>query len=151
MREAATYLVDTSIWVPYLRSRRWASSLDPLVAAGRVWVHGVVLLELYAGTHDLADKRAIDAIRSAARSLGRLHHPGEDDLCLAGQILSWHAARSGAVRPRDHSHDLLVAIGAARTRSVLWSANLSDMVRWSTALRRRAGLQVRVERPPLDS
>jgi hypothetical protein len=59
----------------------------------------------------------------AARSLGQLYKPTEEDLVLAGQILAYHARRYGAVRPHDYSHDLLIAIGAARTGSVLMAEN----------------------------
>ena len=144
-RSAAT--LDTSVWVPYLRAKRYARSVDPLIAAGRVWVHAVVLLELYAGTGSVNDARALDAIREAARSLGQLYQPAEEDFVLAGRILAYHARRYGAVRPRDHSHDLLIAIGAARTGSVLLAENRRDMARWAVLLRKRAGLRVQVAVP----
>ena len=147
MRWAAGVTLDTSVWVPYLRSKRYASAVDPLVGAGRVWVHGIALLELYAGTASVDDARAVDTLREAARSLGRLYVPPEHDLVLAGRVLAYHARRYGRLRPRDHSHDLLIAIGAARTGSILLTANRRDMDRWAAALRRRAGLRVRVAVP----
>ncbi|MBI5482593.1 MAG: type II toxin-antitoxin system VapC family toxin [Deltaproteobacteria bacterium] len=139
--------LDSSIWIPYLRTRRYASTVDPLVAAGRAWLHGVVLLELYAGTASAEDKRAVDAIRRSARELGRLVCPNEEDLCLAGQVLSLYSRRHARIRPRDHSHDVLIAIGAARTRSVLLTENVVHLQRWADLLRRRAGLRVTVVRP----
>jgi predicted nucleic acid-binding protein len=147
VRRAAGVTLDTSVWVPYLRSKRYASAVDPLVGAGRVWVHGIALLELYAGTASVDDARAVDTLREAARSLGRLYVPPEHDLVLAGRVLAYHARRYGRLRPRDHSHDLLIAIGAARTGSILLTANRRDMDRWAAALRRRAGLRVRVAVP----
>ena len=138
--------LDTSVWVPYLRARRYAATVDPLIATGRAWLHGVVLLELYAGAAEATDRRAVDAIRVAARQLARAYQPSEDDFVLAGQILSDYGRRRGRVRPRDHAHDLLVAIGAARTASLLLTENLGDMTRWADALRRR-GLRVRVASP----
>jgi len=147
VRRAVGVTLDTSVWVPYLRSKRYASAVDPLVGAGRVWVHGIALLELYAGTASVDDARAVDTLREAARSLGRLYVPPEHDLVLAGRVLAYHARRYGRLRPRDHSHDLLIAIGAARTGSILLTANRRDMDRWAAALRRRAGLRVRVAVP----
>ena len=147
MRRAVGVTLDTSVWVPYLRSKRYASAVDPLVGAGRVWVHGIALLELYAGTASVDDARAVDTLREAARSLGRLYVPPEHDLVLAGRVLAYHARRYGRLRPRDHSHDLLIAIGAARTGSILLTVNRRDMDRWAAALRRRAGLRVRVAVP----
>lgn len=147
MRRAVGVTLDTSVWVPYLRSKRYASAVDPLVGAGRVWVHGIALLELYAGTASVDDARAVDTLREAARSLGRLYVPPEHDLVLAGRVLAYHARRYGRLRPRDHSHDLLIAIGAARTGSILLTVNRRDMDRWAAALRRRAGLRVQVASP----
>ena len=66
---------------------------------------------------------------------------------LAGRVLSFHARRHGRLRPRDHSHDLLILIGAARTESVLLSENRRDMVRWAAALKKRAGIKVQVVAP----
>ena len=91
--------------------------------------------------------RAVDTIREAARSLGRLYQPIAEDFVLAGRILAYHAQRHGRLRPRDHSHDLLIVIGAARTGSVMLSRNPRDMVRWAGALKRRAGLSVQVVVP----
>jgi predicted nucleic acid-binding protein len=144
---ARTVTIDTSVWVPFLRSREHARTVEPLIAAGRVWVHSIVLLELYAGTHSPADGWALDGIRLAAESLGRFYHPSAEDLRLAGRVLSYWSRRYGVVRPRDHSRDLLIAIGAARTKSVLLTANGRDMRRWARALAERARLRVPVAVP----
>jgi predicted nucleic acid-binding protein len=127
-----------------LRTRRYARTVDPLIAAGRAWVHSVALLELYAGTTSYADARAVDDIRRAAEQLGRLYHPDAEDMILAGRVLSYWSRIRGRVRPRDHTHDLLIAIGAARTRSALLTANARDMRRWAAAIERRCGLRVSV-------
>lgn len=147
MKRSAAVLLDASVWIPYLRTRRYAAVVDPLVAAGRVWVHAVVLLELFAGTQTRSDARAVDAIRAAATRLGRLYSPPEEDFVLTGRLLSAYAAQHGTVRPRDHSHDLLIAIGAARTGSVLLAEDRRDMDRWARMLRRRGGLSLAVVTP----
>jgi predicted nucleic acid-binding protein len=140
-------LFDTSVWIPYLRDRRHASVVDPIVARGRVLLHTVVLLELYAGTANGDDKRDVDALAAAAARLGRIVHPGVEDLTLAGQVMSDYARRHGRIRPRDHSHDVLIAIGAARARGLLLTENLSDMRRWAPILARRAKLKVEIAAP----
>lgn len=136
--------IDTSVWIPFLRTREYGRAVDPLIAAGRAWVHSVALLELYAGTANSADARAVDGIRLAAESLGRLYHPGVEDLILAGRVLSYWSRLHGRERSRDHSHGLLIAIGAARTGGALLTANARDMRRWATAIARRGGLRVSV-------
>ena len=140
-------LLDTSVWIPYLRNGTHAAIVDPLIARGRVWLHSIVLFELYAGAGNARDKKDIDALAEVARRLDRLIHPLPEDFMLAGQVVAAYSARHGRVRPRDHSHDLLIAIGAGRTRTLLLTANLTDMRRWSAALARRARLVVRVTSP----
>jgi predicted nucleic acid-binding protein len=141
-RHAVT--IDTSVWIPFLRTRRYAAAVDPLIATGRAWVHSIALLELYAGTANAGDARAIDGIRFGAETLGRLYHPGQEDLILAGRLLSYESRLRGRLRPRDHSHDLLIAIGAARTGSTLLTANARDMRRWADVIERRGRLRVSV-------
>lgn len=140
-------LLDSSVWIPYLRDGSYASTVESLVARGWVVLHSVVLLELYAGTSSVQDKRDVDAIRLAAVRLGRFVHPAADDLALAGQVLAEYSRRHGRIRPRDHSHDLLIAIGAARANCTLLTVNLTDMRRWSHALARRTRLSVQVAVP----
>ena len=142
-----TALIDSSVWIPYLRERRHAGTIDALIARGRALLHSVVMLELYAGSSSIDDKRDVDAIVEAAKQLGCLVHPTSEDFGRAGQILSAHSRRHGHVRPRDHSHDLLIAIGAARSGGLLLTENLSDMQRWAKAIRSRLKLVVEVRAP----
>jgi predicted nucleic acid-binding protein len=141
-------LLDTSIWIPYLRNGTYAATVDPLIARGRVWLHSVVLFELYAGAVSSHDKKDIDTLAQVAHRLGRVIHPQPEDFVLAGRAIAAYAAGHGRVRPKDHSHDLLIAIGAGRAGTLLLTANLVDMRRWSAALARRAKLTVRVASPP---
>ncbi len=142
-----TALLDSSVWIPYLRERRHAGTIDALIARGRALLHSVVVLELYAGSSSVDDKRDVDAIVEAAIRLDCLVHPSSEDFARAGQILSEHSRRQGHVRPRDHSHDLLIAIGAARSGGLLLTENLSDMQRWAKAIRRRLKQGVEVRAP----
>jgi len=86
-------------------------------------------------------QRAVDRIRLAAESLGRLYHPQAADLVLAGRVLSYWSRLHGRVRPRQ---DLLIAIGAARSGGALLTANARDMRRWASMIHRRGGLRVSV-------
>jgi len=43
-------------------------------------------------------QRAVDRIRLAAESLGRLYHPQAADLVLAGRVLSYWSRLHGRVR-----------------------------------------------------
>jgi predicted nucleic acid-binding protein len=142
-----TALLDSSVWIPYLRERRHAGAIDALIARGRALLHSVVVLELYAGSSSMGDKRDVDVIVAAARRLGSLVHPSSEDFAQAGQMLSEHSRGYGRVRPRDHSHDLLIAIGAARSGGLLLTEDLSHMRRWAKAIQRRLKLTLHVRAP----
>ena len=57
MMAAPGITLDASVWIPYLRWRRYADIVDPLIASGRAWLHAVVALELYAGTNGIEGTR----------------------------------------------------------------------------------------------
>ncbi len=98
MKRRVEALLDSSVWIPYLRARTYAATVDALISRGRVWLHSVVLLELYAGAANPGDRRDVDAIRIAAERLGRIVHPSVQELCLAGRVLSGHEVRYGRLR-----------------------------------------------------
>jgi predicted nucleic acid-binding protein len=60
-----TALLDSSVWIPYLRERKHAVAIDALIARGRALLHSVVVSELCAGSSSMGDKRDVDGLRRA--------------------------------------------------------------------------------------
>jgi len=101
----------------------------------------VVWMELYAGTQSRADKQDLDRMMRALTSIGRVVSPEPEDFYTAGQMVATYVRRYGQIALRDHANDLLIALGAWRTRAELVTVNRQDMERWQRLLR-RSGEQV---------
>ena len=107
-----TVLVDTSIWVDYLRGRHEAKPLDPLLDRGEVALCGPVIAELLAGT-------AAGQAEVLWLALGSLPSAPLDDA-------AWRDAgeTAGVLRRRGESVpllDVVIAIAAVRFGAELWS------------------------------
>jgi predicted nucleic acid-binding protein len=134
--------VDTSVLVGYLRAGRHGEFLRREIARGGVFLPGVVLYELQAGTTTRDDRTDIETLR---RALGqKIVGTAPDDWLLAGRCLARYAERWGRVRPRDHLADALVAVTAARLGATVAAEDVRGMTRWAWALR-RLGTRMRVE------
>jgi predicted nucleic acid-binding protein len=128
------WVVDTSIFVGYLRFGRYRHFVLKGLAQDAILVPGVVLCELYAGAVSRYDRADVEALR---RALGpRLLAAETEDWVLAGRCLSAYSQRWGKLRPRDHIVDALVATSAERTGARLASADYKQVSRWGSILRR---------------
>ncbi len=94
----ASVLVDTSVWVDYLRQGRSPSSLelDLLLEEGRAVLCGVVELELLQGVHP-HDKPALAELLSALPYV----ETEREDFRTAGEILGHLRARGIQIPATD--------------------------------------------------
>jgi predicted nucleic acid-binding protein len=141
-RDPDIWVLDTSILVGYLRAGRYGGFLRREISRGAVFLPGVVLYELQAGTTTRDDRADVETLRRTLAQ--RIVGTTPDDWLLAGRCLACYAQRWGHVRPRDHVADTLVAVTAARLRATVAAEDVRDMTRWAWALR-RLGLTIRVE------
>jgi predicted nucleic acid-binding protein len=119
-------LPDTSVWIPYFRSRSGADGdhLEALIAAREVVVCGPVLAELLAGAGE-AQREAI------AGTVGGLPLAELDRAAWEGVgQLARRLRRAGQTLPLT---DLAIAVAAARGGHTLWSLD-SDFERIAPAL-----------------
>jgi predicted nucleic acid-binding protein len=119
-------LPDTSVWIPYFRSRSGADGdhLEALIGRGEAAICGPVLAELLGG----ADETQRSSIMDTAGNLpwAELDH------------VSWRSVGAVAHRLRQAGQmlpltDLAIAVAAARARYVLWSLD-SDFERIAPVL-----------------
>jgi predicted nucleic acid-binding protein len=99
--------------------------------------------ELYAGALSPADKRDYDAINQLFLRHGYMLTPTHHDWTASGILLARYQQRYGALEPRDHINDLLIALSAANADAELITENDTDMRRWQAMLR-RAGKRLRL-------
>ena len=59
---------DTSLLIPFFRDGQHEAEVRTGLRSGRLWLSSLVALELYTGTRDASEKRALDVALSS-----RLH------------------------------------------------------------------------------
>jgi predicted nucleic acid-binding protein len=131
-----------------IRSGAYEGELVEALHAGRLYLSSLVGLELYAGTRDQAEKRALDTLVASFRRRGFMVTPSEDDHLLAGILLSRQRRLTGDLQVRDHVVDLLIVLSTSQLTGTVLTANVRHLAQWA-ALARRAGRDVRVREPAL--
>jgi predicted nucleic acid-binding protein len=138
-------LLDSGVWIAYFRQE------DPLVARVGRWLSrqsvalsSVVVLELLAGGARRTDRAQLRAMAQRFRVADAFVHPTSEDFVLCGEILGDYATQHGAVSSQSHSHDLLIAISAARYNLDVVTTNVSDFARWVPRANRRLKSHTRV-------
>ncbi|MBI2894870.1 MAG: hypothetical protein HYY06_15045 [Deltaproteobacteria bacterium] len=105
----------------------------------------VVAMELYAGTRDVASKRALDVLVRHLASLDLVVSPELRDYQRVGAALRRYRLARGSIDPRAHFRDALIAVCAARRGAMVVTENVKDLERWSRWLGTPA--KARVVRP----
>ena len=100
----------------------------------RTVLTAVVAAELYAGTHDHREKRALDKLCLAHRVLGHFSSPTAAAWIDTGILLRRGRSTFGQMDFAHHFRDLLIAGEAVRARATLVTENLGDFARWKSLL-----------------
>jgi predicted nucleic acid-binding protein len=139
-------LFDTSVLIPYLTGRRFAEDVRAAARPGRLWLSSLVALELYVGTRDQTEKRALDALVASFERRQRVLTPTHADHVLAGLLLARRRRLTGDFEARRHVVDALIVLSASQIGATVVTQNLDHLDGWA-AMARRAGRDVRVRRP----
>lgn len=123
------------LWDTCSYVRRFADpAIDARIATDirsrRFLLCSVVAMELYAGTRDAATKRALDALVRSLGALDLLVSPTLEDYQDVGVGLQRYRRAKGAIQPRFHFRDALIAACAARRGAVIVTENVRDLERW---------------------
>jgi predicted nucleic acid-binding protein len=100
----------------------------------RTLLTAVVASELYAGTHDQREKKTLDELCRAHRSLGHFSSPSAAAWIDAGILLRRAQRVFGQMDFLRHFRDLLLAVEAVRAGATLVTENVGDFTRWRTLL-----------------
>jgi len=136
-------LFDSSVLIPWLRTRHYDALVTTAFGSRRFLLSTVVGMELYAGTRSRGDKQDLDRMVRVLTEVGRVVSPEPEDFYTAGQMVAAYTRRYGQIALRDHTQDILIALGAWRARAELLTVNQQDMERWQELLR-RAGKRITV-------
>jgi predicted nucleic acid-binding protein len=131
---AGPLLFDTSIYIRFSRGERYAWLGEDAQVFQRTILTAVVAAELYAGARDHREKRALDELCRAHRSLGHLSSPPATTWIEAGILLRRARTAFGQMDFVHHFRDLLIALEAVREGATLVTENVRDFARWRSLL-----------------
>jgi predicted nucleic acid-binding protein len=126
-------LLDAGIYIRLSRGEAYAWVGEARVFQ-RTILTAVVAAELYAGTRNLREKRALDELCRAHRSLGLLSSPPATAWIEAGILLRRARSAFGQIDFVHHFRDLLIALEATREGATLVTENVRDFARWRSLL-----------------
>ena len=131
---AGPLLFDTGIYIRFSRGEKYLWLGEDARVFQRTILTAVVAAELYAGTRNPPEKRALDELCQAHRALGHFSSPSTVTWVDTGILL--RRARS-VIGPMDfvhHFRDLLIAVDAARAGATVVTENVADFARLKSLL-----------------
>ena len=127
-------LFDTGIYIRFSRRQRYLWLGEDHRVFQRTILSAVVAAELYAGTRDQREKRALDRLCQAHQALGHFSYPPASSWIETGNFLRRARGRFGPMDFVRHFRDLLIALEASRAHATLVTENLDDFERCKALL-----------------
>jgi predicted nucleic acid-binding protein len=127
-------LFDTGIYIRFTRGQDYAWLGEDARIFQRTILTAVVAAELYAGTHEEREKRALDELCRAHDSLGHFSAPPAAAWVETGVLLRRARSAFGQADFVSHFRDLLIALEAVRAGATLVTENVRDFARWRSLL-----------------
>src|SRR5262249_45387664 len=127
-------LFDTGIYIRFSRGENYLWLGEDAQVFQRTILTAVVAAELYAGTHNHREKRALDELCQAHRALGHFSSPSAAAWIDTGVLLRRASSVLGQMDFVHHFRDLLIAVEATRAGATLVTENFGDFARWRSIL-----------------
>lgn len=127
-------LFDTGIYIRFSRGENYLWLGEDARVFQRTTLTAVVAAELYAGTRNHREKRALDELCQAHRALGHFSSPSAAAWIDTGVLLRRARSVFGQMDFVRHFRDLLIAVEAARVGATLVTENVGDFARWRSIL-----------------
>jgi predicted nucleic acid-binding protein len=131
---AGPLLFDTGIYIRFGRAEDYLWMGEDAQVFQRTILTAVVAAELYAGTHDHREKRALDELCHAYNALGHFSSPTAAAWTDTGLLLRRARSTFGEMDFVHHFRDLLIAVEAVRAGATLVTENVGDFARWRSLL-----------------
>jgi predicted nucleic acid-binding protein len=145
---AGPLLFDTGIYVRFSRGENYLWLGEDAAIFQRTIFTAVVAAQLYAGTRDRREKRALDELCRAHHALGHFISPPAAVWTDAGVLLRRARMAFGKMDFGRHFRDLLIALEAARTSATLVTENIAHFTRWKSLLA-SSRRSLKLFRPPV--
>ena len=127
-------LFDTGIYIRFSRGEDYPWLGEDSRVFQRTILTAVVAAELYAGTHDQREKRALDELCRAHHALGHFSSPPASAWIDTGILLRRTRSGFGKMDFVHHFRDLLIAVEAVRAGATLVTENVGDFAHWRSLL-----------------
>jgi len=123
-------LFDTTVLIAALRSPTHLVALRRLVTLRRCYLTAITVAELHSGARTREQQAAVAQLTAVFARFDRLLAPTAAEWEAAGRLIAHARWRQGAMEPRDHYPDVLIAQIAARLGATIVTANLADFRAW---------------------
>lgn len=123
-------LFDTTVLIAALRDPARLGALRRRVATRRPYLTAVTTAELHAGARSREQVAAGATLVAVFARFDRLLAPTAAEWEAAGRLIARARWRRGAMEPRDHCPDALIAQVADRLGAAVVTANLADFRAW---------------------
>ena len=123
-------LFDSGVYIRFSRRERYLWLGEDIRVFQRTILSAVVAAELYAGTRDPREKRALDRLCQAHFALGHFSYPPASAWMETGSLLRRARRSFGQMDFAHHFRDLLIALEASRAGATLVTENMGDFKRW---------------------
>lgn len=123
-------LLGTTVFIGAIRDPARLPALQRAATARRCYLTVITLAELYAGAKSPRQTALIDRLALLFARDNRSFTPEQTEWVAAGRLLARAIARRGAMEPRDHYPNLLIAQIAARIGAAIVTDNVSDLREW---------------------
>jgi predicted nucleic acid-binding protein len=131
---AGPLLFDTGIYIRFSRGENYLWLGEDARVFQRTILTAEVAAELYAGTHNHREKRALDELCQAHRALGHFSSPPTAAWIDTGILVRRARRVFGQMDFVRHFRDLLIAVEAVRAGATLVTENVGDFARWKSLL-----------------
>jgi predicted nucleic acid-binding protein len=125
---------DTGIYTRLSRGENYLWLGDDAQVFQRTILTPVVAAELYAGTDNHREKRALDELCQAYHALGHFSSPSTAAWIDTGGLLCRARSVFGEMEFVQHFHDLLIAMEVVRAGATLVTENVRDFSHWRSLL-----------------
>ncbi len=122
-------LLDTTVLIAALRDDARLAALRLLLITGRPYLTAVTVAELQAGARSREQALAVAGLIAVFARFDRLLAPTVAEWEAAGRLIA-RARWRGAMEPRDHYPDALIAQVANRLGATIVTANRADFRAW---------------------
>ena len=131
---AGLRLFDKGMYIRFSRGEKYLWLGEDARIFERTILTAVVAAELYAGTHSLQEKRALDELCQAHRALAHFSSSPCSAWIDAGILFRRSQSTFGQVDFASHVRDLQIASEALQTGATLVTENSRDFERWKSLL-----------------